>query len=165
MARWCFERLFRELGHLCEIFVVGHLNCITELFYSGSFVFALGPNLFVHRSDLARRASSEYYFVCARETSYDARSLLLFRLESHILFRRLTRMGFPPWLDEVSFNVTIEHLRVRRPTSPSWHRAALSSRRGSSSLQYRLDRSLGEAGRYELRVVVYNDLVWDSMAT
>jgi len=83
-SRRCFERLFGELGLLHEIFDVGHLNCRIEQFHSGSFIFALGLNLFVHRPDLARQASFEYYMFHARETCSTVDFVPSFWLESHI---------------------------------------------------------------------------------
>ena len=88
-ARWCFERFFRELGPLHEIFAVGRLNCNIEPFCSDNFLFAPRLNLFVHRSDRARRATFEYYQVRGQEIGFAAALVLSFRLELHIPFCRL----------------------------------------------------------------------------
>ena len=119
-AQLYFERLFGELDLLHLIIAVGQLSCSTDPFHFGSFVFLPVLNLFVHRSGLTRRASTEYYPFRAQETGPNVDLVLPFSRELHIPYRRLVRTEFLPWLDEALFDANIVFLRVRRPTNPFW---------------------------------------------
>ncbi|OAO89437.1 hypothetical protein AXX17_ATUG00630 [Arabidopsis thaliana] len=115
MKSVCTEKLFGAPDLLHEIFAVERLSYNDEPFHSDNFVCEPRLNLFVHRSDRVRQGASEYYQGCSREIDSGVGSVLSFRLELRIPFRRLRR-GV----------VRCDH---RTPSSSSDHEPFLASSR------------------------------------